>query len=244
MVQKVDKKSAVPAYQQLKRVLLEQIKSGIFKPGEQIPSESQMCQHYSVSRITVRQAINSLVNDGLLFSAPGKGTFLKGIIQEEELEYIESFQSEARKKGFSAQVKVLEEAVEPADKTISEHLRIKEGEKIIRIKRVKIADNVPLCIELRFIPHKFCPDLVEEGLSGESLTELVKTRYCLNIRLREITVLPITLTSESVMLLKTKEGAPGLLVTEALLFGDSTPFKWEQRIHKSGLHFTNRAMIK
>jgi len=243
MIQTVDKKSSVPAYQQLRKLLLEQIKNNVIRPGERILSENQLCKTYNVSRTTVRQAINSLTNDGLLFSAPGKGTFLNGITQEATLEYIESFQSEARRRGFTADVKVLDEGVQEADQMIARHLSIKEGEPVIRIKRVKIANNVPLFTETRFIPHKYCPDLVEAHLSGESLTELARSRYHLNVQLRDITVMPVLIKGESAMLLKVAEQTPGLSVTETLLLEDGVPFKWEQRVHKAGLHFTNRTVL-
>ena len=244
MLYGVNKNSSIPIYQQVKKLLLDQIRNNAFVSRKRIPSENQICKIYNVSRVTVRQAISSLVNDGLLFTVPGKGTFLNGIMQETRLEYIESFQSKARKRGFTAHIKVIEERVEKADSAIAGHLRIKEGEKVIRIKRVKTANYVPLFTELRFIPLKFCPDLIEKHLTGKSLTELARNRYYLKIQSRDITVTPIILDSKSAMLLKANEETPGLMVAETLFLSGDVPFKWEQRIHKSGLHFTTRAVIK
>ncbi len=76
MIKKVDKEIAVPAYQQIGQMILKQLGSGKIKPGEKIPSESQLCEICSVSKITVRQAVSSLVDDGLLKKVPGKGTFV------------------------------------------------------------------------------------------------------------------------------------------------------------------------
>ena len=93
MINNVNKNISTPAYQQVRELILQQIKSGKIKPEEKIPSESQLCNIYNISRITVRQAVASLINDGLLHTAPGKGTFVNGIMQEAQLEYIAGFKS-------------------------------------------------------------------------------------------------------------------------------------------------------
>jgi len=243
MINSVNKKISTPIYQQVKELILHQIKNGKIKPGEKIPSESQLCNIYNISRISVRQAIVSLANDGLLYTTPGKGTFVSDIIHEAQLEYIASFKAEARKKGFSARINVLEEKIIKADKEIVEYLKIKHGDKVIKIKRVKIANNIPIYTELRFIPYKYCPSLIEEGLADKSLTELAKNKYNLKITSRDIVVTPIALDFESAMLLRAEEGSPALFVTETLLLDNGSPFKWEQRIHKSSLHFTTKAIL-
>jgi len=68
--------SAKPLYKQLKDVLKQKITAGEFKPGEALPGERQLMETYGVSRVTVRQAIAELVNEGLLYRQHGKGTFI------------------------------------------------------------------------------------------------------------------------------------------------------------------------
>lgn len=186
----------------------------------------------------------SLVNDGLLHTVPGKGTFANDVMQEAHLEYVSSFLKDAKKRGLEPSINVIEEEVVEADEETAENLRLSEGEEVIRIKRVKAAGGVPLYIELRHIPHKYCPDLIEENLGNLSLTELAKDRYNLKIQSRDIVVMPFTLDSESALLLKAEKGLPSLHVIETLFLEDGSPFKWEKRTHKSGLHFTTRAMIR
>ena len=76
MEKKVDKDSATPLYKQLKKIIEDQIKSGEKKEGDGIPSEKKLCELYNISQITVRKAIFELVNDGVLYRIPGKGTFI------------------------------------------------------------------------------------------------------------------------------------------------------------------------
>lgn len=241
---KVDKNTSIPAYQQIRQIFLNKLKNGEIKPGEKLPSENQLCMKYDISRITVRQAVASLVNDGLLHTVPGKGTFANDVMQEAHLEYVSSFIKGSETRGLKPGIKVIVEEIIEAGRETAEHLKINEGEKVIRIKRVKAANNVPLYIEDRYIPHEYCPDLVEENLGDVSLTDLAKERYGLKIRSRDIVVMPFTLDAESAFLLNADEELPSLLVFETLFLEDGSPFKWEKRIHKSGLHFTTKAIIR
>jgi len=78
MKDSVEKNSSVPLYKQLKRVIENQVKSGEKKPGELVSSEKEFCEKHGISQITVRKAIFELVNEGVLYRIPGKGTFVSG----------------------------------------------------------------------------------------------------------------------------------------------------------------------
>ncbi len=240
---KFDKRKSIPAYRQIREIILHRLKNGEIMPGEKIPSENQLCGQYGISRITVRQAVGSLVNDGLLHTVPGKGTFANDVMQEAHLEYVSGFLSESRRRGFVPGINVIDEGLIEAGAEIGGNLKLEEDEKVIRIKRVKSANGAPLYIELRYIPHKYCPDLVEENLGNLSLTDLARDRYNLDIRFRDIIVMPYTLDDESARLLKSEVETPSLIVFETLFLQDGSPFKWEKRIHKSGLHFTSKSTI-
>jgi len=243
MITEVDKSISTPAYQQVRERIIQQIKSGKIKPGGRIPSLTQLCRACDVSSITVRQAVNSLVRDGVLYTALGKGTFVNSIMQEAQLEYIAGFEATAKARGLKAKVTVIEQEIIPADKEMAEHLQLHEGDEVIRIKRVKIANDIPLYTELRMIPHKYCPGMLDEDLADRSLTDLARHRYNITLGKRDLVISPMVLDSSSAVLLRTKAGTPGLYVTETLFMQDEKPFKWEHRVHKSGLHFSSRAVL-
>ncbi len=244
MINRVKKNISIPAYLQIRELILQQLKDSSLKPGDCLPSEKKLCEIYNVSRITVRGAISSLTNEGLLYSVAGKGTFVNEVAQEQQLEYVSSFLAESKKKNFQPGIRVLEQAIIPADKDIASHLRIKPGEKTIKIRRLKLANGLPLFIEKRFIPYRYCPSLIEEGLAFASLTKLLKNKYHLKIKHRDIKVKPMLLHTEAAMLLETKKNLPGLLVTETLFLENNQPIKWEERIHRTGLHFTTNAVLE
>ena len=76
----VDRRAHVPLYAQLEAILRRQIGEGMLKPGDVVPTETELGQHYQVSRITVRAALDSLTKDGLLERQPGRGTFVTGTL--------------------------------------------------------------------------------------------------------------------------------------------------------------------
>lgn len=73
---KLHKESTVPLYRQLKEILKEAIRRGEFRPGDRLPTEMELCETFGVSRITVRQALNELANEGFLYRQQGSGTFV------------------------------------------------------------------------------------------------------------------------------------------------------------------------
>ena len=244
MENRVKKNNSIPAYQQIRELILRQIKDGSLKPGDCLPSEKELCKIHDVSRITVRRAALSLANEGFLYTVVGKGTFVNEIMQEQQLEYVSSFWAEPHKKNLHPQIKVLEEGVIPADRTVAQYLEIKLGEKVIKIKRLKLINDIPLFVEKRFIPYRYCPSLIEEGLASTSLTKLLKNKYHLEIKHRDIKIKPTIMDTETALLLQTGKNLSGLLVFETLFLGNNQPIKWEERIHKSGIHFTSNVVSR
>ena len=242
MKDRVEKNNSIPAYQQIKELILRQLKDGSLKPGDCLPSEKEFCETHNVSRITVRSATSSLANEGLLYTVVGKGTFVNEMMQEEQLEHVSSFSAKLRKKNFQPGIKVLEESIIPADRNVARYLKIKLGDKVIKIKRLKLINDIPLFIEKRFIPYRYCPSLIEEGLASASLTKLLKNKYHLKIKHRDIKVKPTIMDVETALLLQVRKNLPGLLVFETLFLENNQPIKWEERIHKSGIHFTSKVV--
>ena len=107
--------NAIPLYQQLKDDLREKIKTGALKPDERIPSERELCEQYHVSRMTVRQALAELANEGLLYRTHGKGTFVAQPRIDQELVRVTPFESSLRSKGLIPSTKILGHKMISAD---------------------------------------------------------------------------------------------------------------------------------
>ena len=102
----INHNSSVPMYLQISRQLSEAIQQGGYNPGDKLPSESTLCQQYDVSRITVRQALNLLIQQDMAFSVHGKGTFVKPPAINHELNKIISFSRVLQQKGLKGHTRI------------------------------------------------------------------------------------------------------------------------------------------
>jgi GntR family transcriptional regulator len=174
----IDKKSPVPAYYQLKNILLAKIESNEFAPDQPIPSERELSEILNISRMTVRQALSLLVSEGTLYRERGRGTFVsKPKIEQRN---IMSFSDLVKKRGLTPHTHVLQFDKIFAGKDIIGILKLNDGEQIYNIKRLRLANDVPIGIEEVFIPEKFCPNLDRFDLTT-SLYKLFREEYSYTI---------------------------------------------------------------
>src|SRR5205823_4815861 len=139
--------SPLPRYYQLKEIMRERIRLGEWKPGDLIPSERELGETYGISRMTARQAITDLVNEGLFYREQGKGTFVSQHKITQQLIQLTGFTEDIRARGQRPGTKVLSAEMFPADEATAERLRISQGTLIFRLRRLRLADDEPLAIE-------------------------------------------------------------------------------------------------
>lgn len=170
----INKKSPIPAYYQLKSIILKKIDSGEYGAGSPIPSERDLSETLSISRMTVRQALNQLVVEGILYREKGRGTFVSRSKLEQK--NIMSFSETVRTKGLVPVTRILNFNREESKQDISEILGIKYSEPVYNIKRLRLANDIPIGIEEVFIPEMYCPDLERYDLTA-SLYKLLRDEY-------------------------------------------------------------------
>ena len=164
-----EKDSPFPLYYQLKEKIARNISSNEWKPGEKIPSETELCKMYYVSRITVRKAIEDLVRSGQLVKQQGKGTFVTNASVEYKLSKFYSFSEELKQRGIKEHVDVLSFDVISPTEQVSDKLSLRKNERVFMIKRLRIADETPYTVEISYIPHSLCIGLTAEGITLNGL---------------------------------------------------------------------------
>lgn len=148
-------------YSVIKFKIIELIKSGKYQANDQLPTESEFCEQYDVSRTTVRLALQQLELEGYIKRIQGKGTFVSAAkIQTPIPHKITSFAEQMR--GLRSESKVLELVVIPADHSIAELLKMKENEPVNKLVRVRYAEG-SLC---SIIPHIFLEGGTGAGAGG------------------------------------------------------------------------------
>ena len=208
----LDDKAPVALYYQLKEILAGKLKSNEWTIGSKIPTERELCDLYKVSRITVRQALNDLENEGYLSRKQGKGTYVTAPRIEQRLSRFYSFSEEIRKMGFTPDTKVISFDVVKADKYHSGKLNTEEGTEIYSIRRLRLADNKPFAMETSFIPCNSCPGLTSDQVSGEGLYNTMKTKYNINPSRAEEVFCAALVTEDDALYLQVKKNSPGLYI--------------------------------
>ncbi|HHV63017.1 MAG TPA: GntR family transcriptional regulator [Firmicutes bacterium] len=209
----LSEESAVPLYHQLLGIIKRGIMAGIFKPGDMLPSERDLCERYKVSRSTVRQAIDALVSEGLVYRRQGKGTFIGRSKIQRHLQHLYSFTDDMYRMGLVPSSKILEAVVTEASEDISKNLALPASDKkVTKYTRIRMANDEPLLIETTCVPYYLCPGLIERDLSRQSLYHILRTEYGLEPYRAVETHEAISLAPSEAKLLKCKPGTSGFSI--------------------------------
>lgn len=170
------KNDSTPLYLQVKNKVKKDIRTGILKPGDKLPSETQMQKEYSMSRVTIRNAMAELETEGYIIKVQGKGSF---VAQSDMLRLpigVTSFSEDARIQGVEISSKVLKACVEDRPSEIDrEFFKIPGEGEIMVVKRLRSVNGVPMVIEENHLSVDY-RGLVSEDLS-KSLYEILQTKY-------------------------------------------------------------------
>jgi GntR family transcriptional regulator len=173
----LDKRAPVPLYHQLKTILLDRIREGFWKAGEQLPTEDQLVGQYGVSKATVRQALRDLAEAGFVRREQGRGTFVASTKIQFGPRQLTSFTEEMRDSGLKAESRVLEQQVVPATAEISGKLAIPEGTPLFLLRRLRLAGGEPMGLQTVHIASQLVPGIMEVSFETASLYSALEKRY-------------------------------------------------------------------
>jgi GntR family transcriptional regulator len=181
MIKLISRRSKVPLYYQLYQILLDQIKDGTWQIDDILPSEADLVEQYDLSRATVRQAFDMLVNQGYVYRRRGQGTFVARPTIEQNLSRIVSFWEDMHQRGLVPGTRVLEREIIPATEDLVEDLNIPVGEELASIVRLRLADDEPMSVEYSYLVHQYCPGILEQDYANNSLRQMLEENF--NIRI-------------------------------------------------------------
>lgn len=147
----------MPIYEQIKNDIVYKIENNEYPPGVRLPSERQLAEEYTVSRVTVRQAIGELVNKGILQKKVGSGTYVRDTQVEQSLVQLKGIIEELRQHNYSVSIRVVETTYvkwSARNNLLWEKLHLQKEQKIYKIKRVLLANNQPLLIDYNYFPEE------------------------------------------------------------------------------------------
>jgi GntR family transcriptional regulator len=224
----IDRRTSTPLYLQLKDAILADIHQGLLQPGDRIGSEMELERLHQVSRITVRQAINGLVQDGELYRVPGKGTYVSAR-KVAPVAAFTSFSENMRSLGLLPSYRVIRADVCDPTPRVREELRLRETEQALRLERVLLADGEPIGFQRGYYPPAVLAGSGElmnaEHLGKSSLYDLFEQKLSLQLWRAEETIEPANAGGEEVELLAIPAGTPVLVVRRLSFLESGEPIE-------------------
>ncbi len=232
--------SRIPLYYQLENVLREKIASGVFAGGDRLPTENDLIEEYKVSRITVRQALQSLSDEGLINRKQGRGTYVaerkstkrkfSGTI------HLTGSLDELIEMGMETPVKVLEMNRVEADVYEAELLQLKVGTPIYRLKRLRMNENKPFGLIVNYLPEEIGSRLTVAELSSGALLHTIESKlgYTLDNACQEIKA---ELSDPYVAnLLDIRVGTALLSIERTVFTNTGVPVEYVHTLYRSDLY--------
>jgi len=179
-MKKLNRGSPVPLYYQLKEILRAKIAAGEFDGDGQFPSEREIVERYEISRMTARQALSELVNEGLLIREQGRGTFVVQPRIQDQLRHLTSFTEDMQLRGLITKSKIIEFQV-VTDQTVTKKMEIPADEEFVQLQRLRYVGDEPVALQTAFVRYCFCPGMVDQGLVDGSLYKTLEEHYGLRL---------------------------------------------------------------
>ena len=227
----IDRFSREKLYIQLTRILSERIVSGHWEPGSKIPTEEALCKEYSVSKITVKQAINSLVSEGFLMKFQGRGTFVTGVVPEGCLNMRTRFTEDMFGEEVKSEKTTLFNGIMPPPSDAREYL--KTAEEVYYLLSKRLVGGKPVYIEESFIPSGLVADFEKLDLSRSSLYTVLQEKCSKKISKIIQTVEIARSRGRYAGYLDVRAGVPILVVHRLLLSSDNTPVAYTRFLGRS-----------
>ena len=196
-----------PLYEQLLEAIREDIRKQVYKPGDRLPTETELEEIYGVSRITVRRAVKELCDHKSLMKKQGKGTFVLDRSFQSHLEGIGGFH-EGIGGERQTETKLLKLSEQAAGAEMAGYLKISETDRVIVVKRVLSADQVPMMIDTCYIPSSRFPEMMDRLTGDFSIYRIFHEDYGISFATAEKVLKVRVATEEEGELLECKPGCP------------------------------------
>jgi GntR family transcriptional regulator len=212
----------VPRYFEIEQSLRE--RAAVLEPHSPLPSESQLCAEFGVSRMTARAAVQRLVQDGVVYRVPGRGTFVAASRANRTAGHILSFTDEMRRKGRVPSSRVIDRRVRRATAEEARRLGTRD---VVALRRVRLADGKPVALERAVFPA----DRVGDALAGD-LEHASLFRSLVSAGLVPTSGSAVlgaeAATAVDARLLRVRRGAPLLVERRLIHDQDGTPLEWTE----------------
>ena len=207
-----------------RQALKKKIDDGFWEISQRLPSERDLADDYEVSRMTLRQAITLLVEEGILERRVGSGTYVASHRVQEKMRGTTSFTEIVRSQGKTPSSQVVSYQRKPANETEIQQLQLKTSDYVVRMERVRYADNMPLVFEVASIPEKLIREFKREDIAEHFFQTLTDNGY--EIGKSQQTIYAKNASERVANYLKVPKNHAVLALTQVSYFTDGRPFEY------------------
>jgi GntR family transcriptional regulator len=230
---RIDFDSHIPYYAQLIEIIRDIIESEKLKPGDQLPSEPELCETYGISRTVVRHALSDLEFEGLIVRRKGKGTFVAGPkINESLVQKLTGFYHDMVERGLTPITQVLSQEIIGATAMLAHRLEIEEGSEVFCLERLRFLDDEPIVLVKAFLPYALCRGIEEIDFSRRSLYDTLEERFGLHIARGHRTIEAVAADERQAKLLSINPGDPVNLLESVTYLENGMPVEYYQAVHR------------
>ena len=212
----------VPRYFEIEQSLRE--RAAGLQPDSPLPSEAQLCEEFGVSRMTARAAVQRLVQDGLVYRIPGRGTFVAASRANRTAGHVLSFSDEMRRKGRTPSSRVIEHRRRRASAEEQRRLGVSE---VVVLRRVRLADGKPLAVERAVFPAERVGAALDGDLERRSLFQTLVSAGLVPTT-GTAALAAEAASAEDARLLRMRKGAPLLVERRLIHDQDGNPLEWTE----------------
>jgi GntR family transcriptional regulator len=228
----IDFDSKLPLYHQLKEQIKQNILNGTYKEGDLLPSEREFNDQYDLSSTTIRRALNDLVQENFLERKAGKGTFVHTRKVKRDLRKVIGFTKNMQEMGLTPSTLIISKKIATANAYTRSRLCLDKGAKIFRLMRLRLANDIPMMLETRYIRTDLCPGIETEELDS-SLWKVFEEKYGLKPNRHSQNMNIAVVSGHSANMLTLKEGTHVFLIKGVTYVRDNLPIECEESMYRT-----------
>lgn len=214
----------LPAYIKIHDAIKKDIDEGVWLIGDRLPSERDLADHFEVSRMTLRQAVTLLVEEGILERRVGSGTYVASHRVRDKMRGTTSFTEIVHSQGKTPSSKLISYQRQLASDTEIKELQLEPSDYVIRMERIRYADNIPLVFEVASIPEKFIKDMKRDEITEHFFKTLVSHGF--EIGKSRQTIYAKTASERVASYLSVSRDHAILALTQVSYFSNGNPFEY------------------
>ena len=222
----LDSQSFVPYYEQIASHIRALIKDERLVQGQTFYSEGEVARMLAISKMPVRQAFQKLRSEGLLVIARGKRPVVGSGKLPWNFQELRGFSEEMKRRGLQPSAKLLSLDLRAPDAAVAQALKLREGEKVYCLKRLRYVDGEPVAVVTSYLPPAIFPEIQKQDLEGQSLYRIFEYVYKRRLRWAEEVIGAATVSDEDARVLQAAAGSAVLLIKETTYDSRETPIEY------------------